>query len=221
MDSEPPSRAAVAAFIRANTRVAAPPLVPEISLYLATEITPIWHATEAELARVGIPPPYWAFSWPGGQALARFIIDNPGRFAGRRVLDFAAGCGIAAIAAARIGAGADASDIDPVAITATQINATLNGVVVAASVGDFTDVNDGRWDAVVAGDVFYERPFAERVWPWFQALAAAGIDVLLADPGRAYLPQTGMRRLISYAVPTTTELEDRTVRETAVWQVLT
>lgn len=210
----------MAAFIRANTAIAAPPMVPEIRLHLASEITPIWHATEDVLAKAGVPPPYWAFCWPGGQALARFIIDHPERLKGRRVLDFAAGCGIAAIAAARTGAMVDASDIDAMAVAAMRINATLNGARFAASAGDLACVNDGRWDAVLAGDVFYERPFALRIWPWFQALAAAGVEVLVADPGRAYLPAAGMLRLITYAVPTTTELEDRDVRETSVWQVL-
>ncbi len=210
----------MAAFVRANTAVAAPPMVPEIRLHLASEITPIWHATEDVLAQVGVPPPYWAFCWPGGQALARFILDRPERLKGRRVLDFAAGCGIAAIAAARTGASVEASDIDAMAVVAMRINAALNGVRLAASACDLAGVNDGRWDAVLAGDVFYERPFAERIWPWFQALAAAGVDVLVADPGRAYLPATGMLRLITYAVPTTTELEDRDVRETSVWQVI-
>ncbi|MEX0808311.1 MAG: 50S ribosomal protein L11 methyltransferase [Dongiaceae bacterium] len=206
-------------FIRRETAIAAPPLVPEISLHLATEITPIWHASEAALERQGIDPPYWAFAWPGGQALARHLLDHPGLVAGRRLLDFAAGSGLVAIAAAKAGAIAEANDIDPVAAEAIALNAALNGVNVAIASGDLTGTKC-RWDVVLAGDVCYEKPMAERVFPWLVACADAGALVLMADPGRAYLPARGLERIAVYAVPTSLELEDRTLRETIIWRIL-
>jgi predicted nicotinamide N-methyase len=206
-------------FIRAWTAAAAPPLCPELRLRLAGPVTPLWEATEKTLEREGLPPPYWAFAWPGGQALARYLLDHPREAAGRRVLDFAAGSGIAGIAAAKAGArSVVASDLDAFARAAIALNAALNGVTVEASADDFTAGGAG-FDVILAGDVCYERPMAERVWPWLKARAAAGASVLLADPGRAYLPKEGLRELARYAVPTTLELEDRTVRETAVYAV--
>jgi predicted nicotinamide N-methyase len=206
-------------FIRRETVIAAPPLVPEISLHLATEITPIWHASEAALECQGIDPPYWAFAWPGGQALARHLLDHPDLVAGRRLLDFAAGSGLVAIAAAKAGAIAEANDIDPVAAEAIAMNAALNNVAVAIASGDLTGTAC-RWDVVLAGDVCYEKPMAERVFPWLVTCAGAGALVLMADPGRAYLPARGLERIAVYNVPTSLELEDRTLRETIVWRIL-
>jgi predicted nicotinamide N-methyase len=214
-----PPAAPYADFIRRETAIASPPLVPEISLYLATEITPIWHASEAALERQGIDPPYWAFAWPGGQALARHLLDHPALVAGQRLLDFAAGSGLVAIAAARVGARAEANDIDPVALEAIAMNAALNHVAVSVASGDLTGT-DCRWDVVLAGDVCYEKPMAERVFPWLVACANAGALVLMADPGRAYLPARGLERIAAYDVPTSLELEDRTLRETIVWRIL-
>ncbi len=209
-----------AAFVRGQTAIAAPPLVPEIRLHLATEITPLWEATEASLAAANVAPPYWAFAWPGGQAVARYLLDHPETVRDARVLDFASGCGIAAIAAAMAGAAsATASDIDAIAAAAASLNAALNDVRIAVATDDLTRHPSGDWDIVLAGDVCYERPMAETVTPWLRALAARGIPVLMADPGRAYLPQSGLEEIARYDVPTSLELEDRTTRMTRVLRV--
>ena len=207
-----------AAFIRANTAIEAPPLIPEIRLHLATEIVPIWRATEEELAEMGVPPPYWAFAWAGGQALARYILDNPETVAGRNVLDFASGSGLVAIAAAMAGATTvTATDIDPYASAAIGLNAGLNGVDVTISTGDMIG-SKGPWDVVLAGDICYERPLADRVTAWLRSLAADGVTVLLGDPGRTYLPKDGLDWIVRYAVKTTRELEDTDVRNAVVWR---
>nr|WP_246522904.1 50S ribosomal protein L11 methyltransferase [Neoroseomonas eburnea] len=195
-------------------------MVPEIALHLASEITPIWQATETWLAERNIEPPFWAFAWPGGQATARLLLDEPARVAGKRVLDFAAGCGIAAIAAARAGATlVEAAEIDPLALAAVRANAVLNGVEVATPEGDIVGAPN-RWDVVLAGDVCYEAPMTAHILPWLRRLAAAGVEVLLADPGRAYLPREGLEPLARHAVPTTLELEDRTLREVTIHRLL-
>ena len=209
-----------AAFIAAQTAIAHPPLVPEIKLHLATEITPIWEATEAELARLNLPPPYWAFAWPGGQALTRFLLDQPDWVKGKRVLDFAAGSGLSAIGAAKAGATqTQAAEIDDFAIAAIALNARANNVVIDLVREDLIGVAP-RWDVVLAGDVCYERPMAEKVIAWFRTLASRGVAVLMGDPGRAYLPQSGLLKLARYWVPTSLELEDRTERETIVWRLM-
>jgi predicted nicotinamide N-methyase len=210
-----------ALFVRSNTAVASPPLVPEIRLYLATEITPIWQATEETLARSGLPPPYWAFAWAGGQALARFLLDHPERVAGRSVLDFGAGSGLVAIAAAKAGAASVlAAEIDHFAAAAIAANAALNHVAIAVTTTDVLDAVGPRWEVVTAGDVCYERPMADRVTGWLRGLAARGALILLGDPGRAYLPSEGLVELVRYLVPTSRELEDRDTRDAIVWQVL-
>jgi predicted nicotinamide N-methyase len=209
-----------AAFLRAHTAVARAPLVPEIALHLATEITPIWQATEDWLEREGVAPPFWAFAWPGSVAVARLLLDRPALVAGRRVLDFAAGCGLAGIAAARAGAASvEAAEVDPLAVAAIRLNAALNGVEVAASLGEVVG-QPCRWDRVLAGDVCYEAPMARRILPWLRGLAAAGAEVWLADPGRAYVPSEGLEPVARMAVPVTRELEDREVREVTVWRLL-
>jgi len=212
------------AFIRAETAPGRPPLVPEIELHLASEITPIWQASEARLARDGVAPPYWAFAWPGGQALARHVLDHPALVRGRRVLDFAAGSGIGAIAAALAGARlVEAAEIDPLAAAAIRLNAAWNGVAVTPVLEDLFAAEHAaqaaRWDLVLAGDVCYERPMAEAAARWLGRLAASGLTVLLADPGRAYLPKAGLIERARYRVPTSLELEDRTERETVVWEL--
>ena len=178
------------AFILAQTAIVAPPLTPEIKLHLATEITPIWEATEASLARMNLPPPYWAFAWAGGQALTRFLIDHPDWVKGKRVLDFAAGSGLSAIGAAKAGAAlVQAAEIDDYAIAAIALNARVNNVAIDLLREDLIGV-EPRWDVVLAGDVCYERPMAERVIAWFRALAGRGVAILMGDPGRAYLPRS-------------------------------
>jgi predicted nicotinamide N-methyase len=208
-------------FIRRNTAITAPPLVPEIRLHLATEITPIWQATEESLARSGLPPPFWAFAWAGGQALARYLLDHPEQVAGRSVLDFGAGSGLVAIAAAKAGAEfVLAAEIDHFAAAAIAANSALNKAAVTVTTADVIDAADPRWAVITAGDVCYEQPMAGRVTAWLRALARSGSLVLLGDPGRAYLPAEGLRERARYLVPTSRELEDRETREAVVWEVL-
>jgi predicted nicotinamide N-methyase len=208
-------------FVRRNTAIAAPLLVPEIRLHLATEITPIWQATEDSLARGAVPPPFWAFAWAGGQALARYLLDYPELVAGRSMLDFGAGSGLVAIAAAKAGAAAVvAAEIDHFAAAAITANAALNEVAVAVTTTDVIGTFDPRWEVVAAGDVCYERPMADRVAVWLRELAGRRRLVLLGDPGRAYLPEGGLQERGRYLVPTSRELEDREARDTVVWQVL-
>jgi predicted nicotinamide N-methyase len=198
-----------------------PPLVPEIRLYLATEVTPIWLATEETLARSGLPPPFWAFAWAGGQALARYLLDHPAVVTGRSMLDFGAGSGLVAIAAAKAGAvSVVAAEIDNFAAAAIAANAALNDVEIAVQTADLLDTVNSGWDIVTAGDVCYERPMAERAMAWLRMLTARGTFVLLGDPGRAYLFAEGLIERARYLVPTSRELEDRETRETVVWEVL-
>lgn len=206
-------------FIRANTALIAPPHVPEIALHLADEAHELWHRTEEELEEIGLPPPFWAFAWAGGQGLARHVLDHPHRVAGRRVLDFASGSGLVAIAAMKAGAAhVLAADIDPFCAAAIALNAAENGVAVDFTAEDLVG-RPGDWDVVLAGDVFYDRGFAERLLPWFAALKATGAEILVGDPGRAYLPKTGLDRLATYEVPVTRALEDSEVKRTTVWRL--
>jgi predicted nicotinamide N-methyase len=204
-------------FIRRHTVITAPPIVPEISLYLATEITPIWQATEAELAAAEVPPPFWAFAWAGGQALARHVLDHPDKVVGRRVLDFGSGSGLCAIAAQMAGAAlVRAVDIDPIACTVIGLNAALNGVTLEIEAGDIID-GEARADLILVGDMCYEKPLAARLLRWLRGLVAQGAVVLLGDPGRNYSPGEGIEEIARYVVPTSLELEDRTERSAAVW----
>jgi predicted nicotinamide N-methyase len=206
------------AFIRANTRLCRPPMVPEIELYLATEITPIWQATEDWLREVNIEPPFWAFAWPGGLALARHILDNPALVAGKRVLDFAAGGGIAAIACVLAGAASvEAAEIDPMAVAATALNAAHNGAAVAASNEDVVGAAC-RWDLILCGDVCYEAPMTQHILPWLQAMAAQA-EIWIADPGRAYLPRNVLTEFADYEVATSLELEDRAERHVVLYRL--
>jgi len=210
-----------AAFVRSNTAIGSPPLVPEIRLHLATEVTPIWQATEESLARFGTPPPFWAFAWAGGQALARYILDHPEAVAGRDVLDVASGSGMVAIAAAKAGARrVTASDIDPFAAAAIALNAALNNVAVAIDTRDLLDRGPAGWGVVTAGDVCYEEPMASRMIALLRRIATRGRLALLGDPGRAYLPREGLVELARYTVPVSRELEDREAREGVAYQVL-
>jgi predicted nicotinamide N-methyase len=208
-----------AAFIRANTTLDRAALVPEIALHLATRITPIWQASETWLNERNIAPPFWAFAWPGGQALARYLLDHPRAVAGRRVLDFAAGGGIAAIAAARAGATTvEAAEIDPLAVAAIALNAAANHVEVTPLAGDLVGA-DCRWDVLLCGDVCYEAPMTRHILPWLRRMAARA-EVWVADPGRAYVPREGLVTFAEYAVATTVELEDRTERVATIARLL-
>jgi predicted nicotinamide N-methyase len=205
-------------FIHANTAFSTPPHLPEIGLYLADEAHGLWHRTEEELAEIGLPPPFWAFAWAGGQGLARYILDNPWNVRGKHVLDFATGSGLVAIAAAKTGAAEVlASDIDPFCAAAVRLNAAANEVEVAFHDRDFIGENNG-FDVLLAGDVFYDRAFAERLIPWFSRLASNGITVLIGDPGRSYLPREKLTKLAEYQVPVTRVLEDAEVKRTTVWR---
>ena len=207
------------AFIQANTVRGTAALVPEIGLYLATEITPIWQATENWLRERALEPPFWAFAWPGGQALARHVLDAPGLVAGRRVLDFAAGGGIAAIACARAGAAVvEAAEIDDLARAAIRLNAGLNSVAVSVVEGDVVGAVC-RWDIILCGDVCYEAPMTGHILPWLRAMAREA-EVWIADPGRAYLPKAELLPVGRYLVPTSRELEDRTEREVTLYRLL-
>jgi predicted nicotinamide N-methyase len=219
--SVPPSTPeARRSFIQSQTTLAAPPLTPEIRLHLATEITPIWEATEATLAANNLPPPYWAFAWPGGQAVTRFLLDHPHWVKGKRVLDFAAGSGLSTIGAKMAGAErVQANEIDDFAIEAILLNAASNNIVVDVLRHDLIGQNEG-WDVVIAGDVCYEKPMSDRVIPWLRALAGKGVTVLMGDPGRAYLPAQGLVEVARYDVPTSKELEDRELRVTRVLRLM-
>ena len=206
------------AFIVENTRLQSPPHTPELFLHLADEITPIWKMTEEALAQIGLPPPFWAFAWAGGQALARYILDAPHIVAGKRAVDFASGSGIVAIAAMKAGAARVlAADIDGYCGEALALNSQVNAVAC-----DFTDTNlldapPPAADLILAGDICYEKPLADQVMAWLAAARAQGSTVLLGDPGRSYFPKAGLTKLAEYQVKTTRELEDQEVKKTAVW----
>lgn len=207
-------------FIIANTELVRPALTPEIVLHLASEIVPIWRKTEEELAAEGVPPPFWAFAWAGGQALARYVLDHPETVAGKSVLDFASGSGLSAIAAMKSGADRVlASEIDAFAIAAIVLNAKVNAVCVTSSDSDLVGRDEG-WQTVIAGDVCYEREMSGRVFDWLKSLAARGALVLMGDPGRNYLPGSHLQELAVYDVLTTRELEDHELRRTTVWRVV-
>jgi len=208
-----------AEFVRTNTALIVPPLVPEIRLHLATEVVPLWRKTEEELEAEGVPPPYWAFAWAGGQALARYLLDNPGIVRGGTVLDFGSGSGLVAIAAKKAGAASVlAADVDAFAVAAIALNAKANGAAIDTTEDDLIG-SGGRWDAVLCGDMCYERPLAERLLEWLRQRASSGTHVLLGDPGRSYFPKSGVEKLATYSVQTTRDLEDREIRETGVYRL--
>ncbi len=205
-------------FITAHTVLTRAPLVPEITLHLATEITPIWQASEAWLQQANVDPPFWAFAWPGGQATARHVLDHPQTVRGRRVLDFAAGCGMAAIACAMSGADlVEAAEIDAMAAEAVRMNAAANGADVTVLAHDVVG-EPCRWDLILAGDVCYEAPMTAHILPWLRTMAAV-TEVWVADPGRAYLPGDGLVPIAAYDVPTSLELEDRVLRPTGLYRM--
>jgi len=214
-----PTPAARRAFVLQNTALERPPHTPELMLHLASEVTPIWRLTEEALAEIGLPPPFWAFAWAGGQALARYILDEPRLVAGKAVIDFASGSGIVGIAAARAGAARVlAADIDPFCEAATALNAAANGVSLDYTSADLLEAPAPAWaEVILAADICYEKPLAERVMGWLAAARARGARVLIGDPGRSYFPRQGLEKLAEYQVPTTRELEDMAVKRTAVW----
>ncbi|MCO6184877.1 methyltransferase [Rhizobium sp. L1K21] len=205
-------------FILDNTAIMQPPHVPEISLYMADEAHDLWQKTEEELQEIGLPPPFWAFAWAGGQGLARYILDHREVVAGKHVLDFASGSGLVAIAAMKAGARSVlAADIDPWTGSAIALNAALNDVRVVFTREDV--VGSKRSESVIlAGDVFYDQSFALALVPWFERLSAEGKTVLVGDPGRAYCPRDRMEVLATYEVPVTRALEDSEVKKTTVWR---
>jgi len=212
-------RRSAEAFILANTMPLAPPLVPEIMLLLAEESLPIWQKTEEELGELNVPPPYWAFAWAGGQALARLILDRPELVARKRVLDLGSGCGLSAIAAMRAGAHSVlAADIDAIALAAIGLNAAANNVAVATTSEDLLARAPGSADVILVGDLFYERALADRVLAFIEAAAAAGALVLIGDPQRNYFPKGRFEAIAEYRVPVTRDLEDAEIKKTAVWR---
>ena len=207
-----------AAFILANTRLQPVPHAPEISLWLADEVTPLWRLTEEELGEIGLPPPFWAFAWAGGQGLARWLLDHPAEVAGRRVLDLAAGSGLVGVAAMKAGASsALCADIDPFCAAAVTLNADANRVRLDFTDADLLDAPPPEIDVICAGDVCYEKPMTDRVLGWLRQARANGTRVLIGDPGRTYFPREGLSFLAEYRVPTTRELEDLEVKRVSVW----
>lgn len=210
-----------AAFIRANTRVLAPPLVPEIKLHLAEESLPIWRRTEEELGAMNIDPPYWAFAWAGGQALARHLLDRPELVAGRAVLDLGAGSGLAGLAALKAGAASVlAADIDVVALVATHLNAAENRLSIDTSCADLlAQPGVSKFDVILVGDLFYERDLAHKVLTYISHAADSGVLVLVGDPRRSYFPHARFRQVAEHRVPVTRELEDAEIKRTSVWEL--
>lgn len=209
----------IPAFIRENTRVLAPSHVPEIRLYLADDAVALWEMTEEQLGEMGLPPPFWAFAWAGGQALARYLLDHAEIARGRSVMDVASGSGLVAIAAMRSGAASVlAVDIDAFAADAAKLNAELNGVVIATSDVDPVGKPTAA-DLILVGDLFYDRDLAPRVLEWLIALEREGKEVLIGDPGRTYLPRDKLEQIAAYDIPVTRALEDAEVKRAAVWKL--
>jgi predicted nicotinamide N-methyase len=211
-----------AGFIRTHTRLRPVPHAPEIRLHVADEATALWEKTEEELQQIGLPPPFWAFAWAGGQALARYLLDHPDAVDGARAIDFASGSGLVAIAAARAGARrVRASDLDPFAVAAIGLNAEANGVAgrIEAVPTDLLGT-EPEADLVLAADVFYERDLAGAVTTWLAGLQARGTTVLIGDPGRTYLPRDRLACVATYTVPVSRSLEDAEIKRSHVWRLL-
>ncbi|MBU2580963.1 MAG: 50S ribosomal protein L11 methyltransferase [Alphaproteobacteria bacterium] len=207
-------------FIHANTRLFAPGLVPEIKLHLADESLPMWEKTEAELGELNLPPPFWAFAWVGGQALARYVLDNPLLVAGKRVLDLGSGSGIVAIAAMQAGAStACAADIDAYSSVAASLNAHANVVIIDIAETDLLDSTPVDIDVLLVGDLFYERGMSERVFAFIGRMAAAGAVVLVGDPKRSYFPFDLFDTVARYDVATSRDIEDSDVKPADVWRL--
>ncbi len=205
------------AFIRQHTELLSPPLVPEVKLYLAHEAVPIWQKTEEELGAMGLPPPFWAFAWAGGQALARHILDQPETVKGKHVIDLASGSGLVAIAAMKAGAASVlAADIDEFSVAAMRVNAAANDCILETTSEDLLASPAPPCDIILVGDLFYERELAKRC---FGFLKASNALALIGDPGRSYLPKDKLVQVASYSVPVSRELEDSEIKNTAVWRL--
>lgn len=211
------SPAEIKAFILANTSPLPVPHCPSIQLYLAHEAVALWQLTEAELEAQGLPLPFWAFAWAGGQGLARYVLDNRDCVAGKRVLDLASGSGLVGIAAKIAGAAhVMCADIDPLCVQAIALNAALNNVSLDVALADLigTDVD---YQVILIGDLFYERDIAQPLFAWLQALHARGTQILIGDPGRTYLPKSGLVAVADYQIAVSRSLEDAEVKRTRVW----
>ncbi len=208
-------------IMRTGTRLRPVPLVPEIWLHQADDPVSLWQRTELAAGRTGLDPPFWAFAWAGGQALARYLLDHREAVRGRHAIDVASGSGLVAIAAAKAGAAAvTAYDIDPLATAAIRVNAEANGVTVLAVCADVLDQDgppDPGPDLVLAGDAFYERDLADKVMRFLERGHARGAAVLAGDIGRAYLPRDRLRPLASYDVPGLRVLEGSDTKRTTIW----
>jgi predicted nicotinamide N-methyase len=209
----------IPAFIRENTRVLAPSHVPELKLHLADDAVRLWQLTEQQLGELGLPPPFWAFAWAGGQALARYVLDHPDAVRSKRVLDVASGSGLVAIAAMKAGAAsALAVDIDAFAADAARLNAELNNVKVETSGADPVGQPTGA-DVILVGDLFYDRDLAPRVLDWLISQQRGDKTILIGDPGRTYLPRDKLEQIAAYDIPVTRALEDADVKRAAVWKL--
>ncbi len=209
-----------AGFIRANTTLMTPPLVPEVRLHLAHEAVPLWQKTEEELGEMGLPPPFWAFAWAGGQALARHVLDHPEYVRGKRIIDLASGSGLVGIAAMKAGAASVlAADIDAFSVEAIVLNAKTNGVSLEATGRDLLDQPAQDCDVILVGDLFYEKGLAAKVFAWLEDAEQRGIPALIGDPGRSYLPRDKLAKLGEYKVQVTRDLEDSEVKLTSVWRL--
>ncbi len=208
-------------FIVANTRRLQPPLVPEITLYLAEESVPLWQKTEEQLGQINVPPPFWAFAWAGGQALARYILDTPDLASGKRVIDLGAGSGLCAIAARFAGAATVvAADVDPFCEFAIALNAEANDCQVTATTDNLLIQPPPAVDLVLIGDLFYEQDLSHSVLAWADAAMEQGARVLVGDPRRSFFPAERFRPIGEYAVPVTRALEDAAIKRTAVWELM-
>ena len=209
-----------ARFIRENTTLMAPPLVPELQLHLAHEAVPLWQKTEEELGEMGLAPPFWAFAWAGGQALARHVLDHPELVGGKRVIDLASGSGLVGIAALKAGAvSVVAADIDAFSVEAIGINADINRVCIEATGRDLLEQPATGADVILVGDLFYEKVLAKKVFAWLEEAEGRGIVTLIGDPGRSYLPRDRLTKLGEYKVEVTRDLEDAEVKLTSVWRL--
>ena len=206
-------------FVAEHTTLGSVPFVPELRAYLAEEPIALWEHTERD-SGAQQPPPFWAFAWAGGQAVARYILDNPHLVRGEHVLDVAAGSGVIAIAAAKAGAATvRAVEIDPLAVDAIRLNAAVNDVNVDAELNDVLKTDGGDATVVFAGDVFYSREMTARMLAFLHRVTARGAAAIVGDPGRAYLPKADLMRVAEYDVPVVESLEDAPVKRTTVWRV--